>query len=85
MTNKLIIKCPKCGYQYLPSEIFFPESFLGSAHDVVRNAAGKIIHAAGEDPDLKETYTCDCCGSSFTVEANITMKSSLIEEDEDFY
>ena len=82
---KNIIKCPKCNQEYLPGEIFIPNSFLGQPRDVYRED-GKIVNYRGVNQSLTETYTCDNCGHTFDIEAQITYKveSSIANFDEDF-
>ena len=36
------IVCPKCGREYLPAEIYLPNSFLGRPHDIYRLTNGKV-------------------------------------------
>lgn len=65
------IVCPKCGREYLPAEIFFPDNLLGRPTDIIRDDAGKIIFFSGTTMDLTEEFTCDC-GCCFKVEGNIS-------------
>ena len=45
MKEKLnIIICPNCGAEYLPAEIFLPDSFLGRPGVVDKDSSGKIIY-----------------------------------------
>ena len=39
---KHIIKCPYCGAEYLPEEIYYPDSFFGKPRDIVKNSKGEI-------------------------------------------
>jgi transposase-like protein len=76
-----IIKCPYCGKEYFPSEIYVPKNFLGTACHM-----GCDIYF-GEDMDLLESYTCDSCNNLFSVEATITFnskKSKINTFNEDF-
>ena len=79
-----IIRCPHCGAQYLPSEIYMPGAFLGRPDDLVKDSLGKIIYEDGDEPDMIEHYTCDYCNKPFVVEATITYKSLLEEPERDF-
>ena len=73
MDEKIVIKCPHCGREYLPCEIYYPDEFLGSAKNIIRD--GKtIIYFDGENMNLKETYICDECGKTFEVEARINFE-----------
>ena len=66
-----VITCPRCGYQYLPAEIYVPNSFFGSPKYIKRNISGEIQSVSGKEPDYTETYKCDNCNTSFKVLANI--------------
>ena len=43
MGNKQIIKCPFCGAEYLPSEIYIPSDFLPKFEDLTKDENGKIV------------------------------------------
>lgn len=74
--RKLItIECPKCGRQYLPSEIYLPNSFLGKPSEIAKTSAGKIDVFDGLSMNLKEEYICDGCGCNFEVVANVNFRS----------
>lgn len=66
------VKCPHCGYQYVPGEIFNPKHFLGQPRDIVRNNIGEILGYEGLVMDTVETYTCDNCEKDFKVIAKIS-------------
>lgn len=83
--NKLeVIICPYCGREYLPSEIYIPNSFIGNANSVIRTNAGKIDTFFGNSMDLKEEYTCDKCNGKFDISARVSFftkkKESFNEE-----
>ena len=42
MKDLTVVRCPVCGQNYLPSEIFMPDSFFGKQRDITRNASGEI-------------------------------------------
>lgn len=74
--RKLItISCPSCGREYLPSEIYLPNSFLGKAKNVMRMTDGTIEAFFGEDMNLKEKYICDKCNTPFIVNAKVSFKA----------
>lgn len=75
-----IIKCPKCGREYLLSEIFYPDEFFGHPSNIIKDEEGKIIHIKGKDMNLTETYSCDSCGCEFKVEVSLSTK---VEENKD--
>lgn len=73
-----IIECPNCGYEYLPAEIFIPNSYFGKPFAIDRDSEGKIIEFEGQSIDLYETYTCDKCNHMF----RITSKIGFYTEDD---
>lgn len=83
MESNIQIKCPKCGMQYLASEIFSPKHFLGYASDIIKNGRGEVISFEGADMDLKaDTYYCEHCGQAFNVEATIKFKVSKAKNED---
>lgn len=76
------IVCPHCGYEYLPSEIFFKEDFLENVTSIVRDENNKIFYTEGDEPCLEEDYCCDHCGKNFTVKAKVEYITSKDEYDE---
>ena len=58
-----IIKCPNCGWEYLPGEIYLPKHFLGQPKEIERTIDGKILLHYGTDPDLNEIFRCEHCGN----------------------
>lgn len=80
MNQSLKIKCPHCDTEYLPSEIFLPNYFLGKAGDVEKDPMGKIVYDDGIDQDLEETYTCDRCLKPFKVTASISFKTESVKK-----
>lgn len=83
MRNKqlITITCPYCGQEYLPSEIYIPNSFLGKATQIFRKTTGKIDTFFGKNMDLKETYICDKCNSKFGVTAKLTFNSYELDNN----
>lgn len=69
--NKQIIKCPHCGAEYLPSEIYIPSDFLPKFDDLVKDENGKIVAVYEHPMNLNEEYTCDYCGHRFAVKAQV--------------
>jgi endogenous inhibitor of DNA gyrase (YacG/DUF329 family) len=85
--NFITIKCPKCGYEYLPAEIFFPKSLLGSPKDIIRDDKGKIEFFNGETMNLHEEFECEECQTLFEVDATINFSckhNNNIDFDEDY-
>jgi len=81
------IRCPHCGYEYVPAEIFMPGDLVGKPDQVIRDALGKIIYQDYEEdsePLATECYCCDNCGKEFLVEPVITYKVKKQVEELDF-
>ena len=84
-----VIKCPHCGWEYLPSEIFYSDSFAGKLvlGSVIRDPLGHILYEEYEEdcaPLAEEHYCCDNCGKPFVVELETKYNSKLEEEELDF-
>ena len=78
-----IIICPNCGAEYLPAEIFLPDSFLGKPETINKNSRGEIIYYSGESMSLEEKYVCDYCNKTFKVNGKIQF-NAIINKDVDF-
>ena len=79
-----VITCPRCGYQYLPAEIYVPSSFFGSPKYIKRSVSGEIQSVSGTKPDMTERYKCDNCNTSFKVVAKLdfyTMIDHMTDTD----
>ena len=75
------IKCPQCGYEYLPAEIYMPNSFLGKPKDINKeHMTGKVLEYMGNSMNLVETYICDNCDTEFKVTANINFNTQKLSE-----
>ena len=83
-----VIKCPHCGAEYLPGEIYIPGSLIGQPTDVVKDGFGKIIYEDYEPetyaPDMTEHFTCEYCDKPFVVEATVTYKVKEESPERDF-
>ena len=82
-----VIKCPHCGWEYTPSDIFLPGDFLGRPDTVIRDALGKILYEDYDEmnePNLEEHYICDNCDKPFIITATISYKSKVEAEELDF-
>lgn len=81
------IKCPYCGTEYLPGEIYIPEHFLGRPENVERDLSGNIVYDDGVMQDLTEDYTCLKCDRTFHVLATIdfTVSTTTIGDVKDDY
>ena len=72
-----VIKCPNCGYEYLPGEIYLPKYFLGQPKEVERTIDGKVDYEFRIPQCLDELYTCDFCKKTFNVTAKLTFETKL--------
>lgn len=78
------IKCPYCGQEYLPSEIYSPDAFFGKPKEVFRNPDGTIDFYIGEDPDYNEVYICDNCNHKLDISAKLAFTVGAYNEPEEF-
>lgn len=82
-----VIRCPHCGCEMTPAEIFMPGDLIGKPESVIRDALGKIIYQEYDkdnEPAQSEHYICDECGKPFIVEPVITYKVKKEDEAKDF-
>ena len=83
-----VIKCPHCGYELIPSEVFYPEDIIGGRTDsLIRDALGKIIYLEykeDQEPCHSEQYICDNCDKPFVVEPVVSYKVKKEVEELDF-
>lgn len=79
-----VIKCPNCGTEYLPAEIYVPNAFFGKPSNIAKHN-GKVVSFYGDSMDLRESYTCDTCDTKFTVRASVLFNTSVEEDFEQGY
>jgi len=83
-----VIRCPHCGAEYLPGEIYMPGSLIGQPDDIVKDAVGKIIYedysTEAREPDMIEHFICEFCDKPFVIEATTTYKSMKEAPEADF-
>ena len=80
-----VIKCPHCGREYVPAEIYYPNSFFGRPKVVYLDNDRHVISIDGDDMDLYEEYTCDDCRTVFRVKADIDFTTEeIVNFEEDF-
>lgn len=82
-----VIRCPHCGAEYLPGEIYIPGSLIGQPVELVKDSVGKIIYeeyTESKAPDMIERYICDQCDKSFVIEAQVTYKTRAEDVVKDF-
>ena len=78
--KETVIKCPCCGYEYLPAEIYVPSNFFGKPEDIERDFQGKVDIYNGTSMDLTEEYICDNCGNAFEIFADVKFKTKEKKE-----
>lgn len=83
--NQNLIRCPHCGQEYLPAEIFMPTDLLGEPTDIIRKPDGKIDFFLGEKPTFETEYCCDNCDTVFRVRARLSCESFTDEDFNDEY
>lgn len=81
-----IIKCPVCGQEYLPSEIFYPDDLIGHPTEIIKNTAGKVDFFIGPGTNYDEEYICDNCGTPLKIHANVnyTVESKDVKFTEEY-
>ena len=83
-----VIKCPQCGAEYLPGEIYMPGSLVGQPDDIIKDSLGRIIYedysTPSREPDFIEHFTCEYCEKPFIVEATVTYKAKEEAPENDF-
>lgn len=76
--DKLItIKCPQCGCEYLPAEIYVPEALIGRPKYIERDIDGRILNCYGKMFDPNEEYICDKCNTKFKIKADVKFKTYI--------
>ncbi len=80
-----VIKCPTCGYEYLPAEIYLPNEFLGKPKAIMKTISGKIIGFDGIKMNDTETYKCDNCDTLFEVVSTTYFTSKPIGQSSENY
>lgn len=76
--QELLIKCPHCGAEYLPAEIYYPDEFLGKPQDINKvHNTGALDYYRGKSMNTQEEYVCDYCGTRFYVDATVSFKTSI--------
>lgn len=75
MKSENVIKCPVCEREYLPSEIYMPNHFLGKPNEIFKTHDGQLDYFDGIPQDLTEKFTCEHCNTKFIVTAKITYET----------
>lgn len=80
MKREITIKCPHCGMEYLPAEIYYPNHLLGKPGNIEKDSCGNIAYYDGKNMNLYENYMCDSCNTTFAVRAQVTFFTRVVEE-----
>lgn len=83
--KEIIIKCPSCGAQYYPAELFYRDDLLGYPKEIEKTTLGEIIYSEGSLPEYTTTYICDKCNTKFKVTADINYSTSIMKTQLDDY
>ena len=75
-----MIKCPICGQEYHPAEIFIPKAFFGNPGEIVRNPAGQIEFFTGTGMNTEEEFVCENCGKKLRINATVEFET-VVDED----
>lgn len=88
MAKRTTIRCPHCGFEYLPAEIYYPDTFLGVPSSIIRDEKGQILGFKGSDMNTSEEFYCNGCDKPFSVDAVVTFKTNclvdMFADDADF-
>ena len=83
-----VIRCPHCGAEYLPGEIYMPGALVGQPDDLVKDSMGRILYedysTPDREPDMLEHFTCEYCEKPFVIEATVTYKVKEEAPERDF-
>lgn len=74
---KRLIYCPNCNAEYLPSELFLPDDFLGKGTEIEKDVNGKIVYYENGDMNVSENYICDKCNKPFKIIAKVSFITAL--------
>ena len=72
------IKCPYCGAEYLPEEIFV-SSEVFQKPKILKDAQGRIEFTDKDESPLVEEYECDYCHNKFTTTLEMSFQTKLVE------
>lgn len=83
-----VIRCPHCGAEYLPGEIYMPGSLIGQPDELVKDSLGRILYedysTPDKEPDMEERFVCEYCEKPFIIEATVTYKTKEELPEKDF-
>lgn len=82
-----VLKCPHCGAEFLPGEIFYPDNVIGYSMNIIRDPLNKIIYEEykeGREPFAEEEFWCPFCDKPFIAEVELKFSTRPQEEELDF-
>lgn len=82
MKEKHIVKCPHCGAEYLPNELYIPDEFFTKT-SALKDEQGKILGNVSETLNTEEEYCCDVCSKTFKVKATVSFTTEEVKDDFD--
>ena len=87
--SKKVVKCPHCGWEYLPGEVLYPESVVGvPTNTIVRDPLGHILYEEyreGDEPSTQEKFICWHCNRPFLIDIDVNYSTKPQEEILDFH
>ena len=81
------IKCPHCGWAYLPGEVLYPINMIGYPVNIVRDGVGGILYheyPENKEPLAEEEFWCENCDKPFIIEIEVNYKTKAVKEELDF-
>ena len=72
-----MIVCPKCGREYLASEIYLPKEFFVNPIDIIRDEDDKILEVIGTTMNLTEKDICDKCNTPLNIKAKVNFEATV--------
>ena len=81
------IKCPHCGWAYLPGEVLYPINMIGYPVNIVRDGVGGILYheyPENKEPLAEEEFWCENCDKPFIIEIEVNYKTKAVREELDF-
>ena len=81
------IKCPHCGWAYLPGEVLYPLNMIGYPVNIVRDGVGGILYheyPENKEPLAEEEFWCENCDKPFIIEIEVNYKTKAVKEELDF-
>ena len=78
--ERLVVRCPHCGAEYLFEELFMGEDFIGKRYPV-KDSKGVIQHIDGEEADMFTEYVCDYCDKPFKVKVDLAFTTTALTDE----